>query len=680
MTALHHHVGLRTHCNLQIVNRCPQFSFCNFHCCSLQVTATSSAQPNAAATPTPHCRRQRWHDTAEQRIVYEISRLRSFDDERLPAALITAGAIALVGDRLAILSPRRRRTRPRHALGRDAAAVSSLLAGLVVFFLGIERRTTREVVHNSQVAVLVDVSQSMGLSENENASETGDSRIKAVVDALGEQSADRRPAPNARCERRPLRSGSRTGRFIAEESRAQNREPRAGTCTMALLRLSTLDPRLSTQSTGQPNSQPRGTQTRLGQALADELRLYHDAPLAGVVVISDGAQNAGIEPGAAIEAARQAKVPLYHGRCRLRRLATKRRDPRSGRAHAGIPERHAQRHRLSAGQRLSRPIGRSRAHASPLAGSSRRRHAGRFAACDARPRRRNDARLLRHRTWRTRHIRVPTPREGAARRRQPPRQRPRSRDRNRRSQNDACCSSPADRCATTSSCAISCIRDPTMITDVCLQTAQPGISQDANENPRPFPEHARRALPVRLHRGVRPRLDEARCRPRVELVEKWVSEEAGGMIAVAGADRNAEMDSQHRACASSAICIPVVFQNRLTLMDDGQPGGDTPWPLAFERAGREARFLWIAKNAADSEVRLGQFSRRLRLLLREGRKARRHRLRPLLEPGNGRRQPAARLLWRASSTAPARCFTWAAAKCGGSGASIPRISKSSTRN
>ena len=35
------------------------------------------------------------------------------------------------------------------------------LAGLLVFFLGIERRTTREVVHNSQVAVLVDVSQSM---------------------------------------------------------------------------------------------------------------------------------------------------------------------------------------------------------------------------------------------------------------------------------------------------------------------------------------------------------------------------------------------------------------------------------------------------------------------------------------------------------------------------------------
>src|SRR4029079_11278980 len=57
--------------------------------------------------------------------------------------------------------------------------------------------------------------------------------------------------------------------------------------------------------------QPRGTETRLGQALADELRLYHDSPLAGIVLMSDGAQNAGIEPSAAVEAARQAGVPIY---------------------------------------------------------------------------------------------------------------------------------------------------------------------------------------------------------------------------------------------------------------------------------------------------------------------------------------------------------------------------------
>ena len=56
--------------------------------------------------------------------------------------------------------------------------------------------------------------------------------------------------------------------------------------------------------------QPRGTETRLGQALADELRLYHDAPLAGVVVITDGAKRRH-RTQRRDEPAKEANVPLY---------------------------------------------------------------------------------------------------------------------------------------------------------------------------------------------------------------------------------------------------------------------------------------------------------------------------------------------------------------------------------
>ena len=56
-------------------------------------------------------------------------------------------------------------------------------------------------------------------------------------------------------------------------------------------------------------------------------------------------------------------------------------------------------------------------------------------------------------------------------------------------------------------------RDATMIVDVLLQTAQTGISQDANTILDHFPEHARRTLPIRLHRRLRSRLDETRRRP-----------------------------------------------------------------------------------------------------------------------------------------------------------------------
>jgi hypothetical protein len=93
---------------------------------------------------------------------------------------------------------------------------------------------------------------------------------------------------------------------------------------------------------------------------------------------------------------------------------------------------------------------------------------------------------------------------------------------------------------------------------------------------------------------------------QVDLVEKWVSEEAGGLIAVAGAIQTPKWirSTEH---AKLRDLYPVVFQNRITLMDDNQTGGDTPWPLAFERSGREAKFLWLGKNSQDSEAAWDSF-------------------------------------------------------------------------
>jgi hypothetical protein len=51
-----------------------------------------------------------------------------------------------------------------------------------------------------------------------------------------------------------------------------------------------------------------------------------------------------------------------------------------------------------------------------------------------------------------------------------------------------------------------------------------------------------------------------------------------------------------------------VFQPRLTLLDDGLFGGETPWPLAFERAGREAKFLWLAPTSEESEAAWRRFA------------------------------------------------------------------------
>ena len=56
---------------------------------------------------------------------------------------------------------------------------------------------------------------------------------------------------------------------------------------------------------------PVGTETRLGQSLRQLIEEERGAPLSGVIVISDGGQNAGVSPDAAVALAREAQVPVF---------------------------------------------------------------------------------------------------------------------------------------------------------------------------------------------------------------------------------------------------------------------------------------------------------------------------------------------------------------------------------
>jgi hypothetical protein len=143
-------------------------------------------------------------------------------------------------------------------------------------------------------------------------------------------------------------------------------------------------------------------------------------------------------------------------------------------------------------------------------------------------------------------------------------------------------------------------RDKTMTVDVLLQTAQPGVSQEANKILDKFPATAEELFQYDCIVAFDPDWTELDAQ-QVELVEKWISEEAGGMIAVAG-----PIQTPHWVRSTEQAKLrdlyPVMFQQRMTLLDDGQFGGETPWPLAMERAGREAKFLWLEKTAEESEA------------------------------------------------------------------------------
>jgi hypothetical protein len=93
---------------------------------------------------------------------------------------------------------------------------------------------------------------------------------------------------------------------------------------------------------------------------------------------------------------------------------------------------------------------------------------------------------------------------------------------------------------------------------------------------------------------------------QVEHLMSWVADEAGGMIVVAGpVNMQRWLKSSEHAGLKSLY--PVEFQERLSLLDDGHFAGKNPWPIEFERAGEEARFLWLANSADETAEAWAQF-------------------------------------------------------------------------
>jgi hypothetical protein len=134
--------------------------------------------------------------------------------------------------------------------------------------------------------------------------------------------------------------------------------------------------------------------------------------------------------------------------------------------------------------------------------------------------------------------------------------------------------------------------------DVLLQSAKPGVSQDAHEILDEFP-HSMQALSqydtIIAFDPDWKELDPA----QLDMVEKWVGEESGGMIVIAGpvfTDAWVQVPSM----APIRKLYPVEFNRRLALLEDARYGSTQPWPLAFTREGLEAEFLWLDDNAVAS--------------------------------------------------------------------------------
>ena len=190
-----------------------------------------------------------------------------------------------------------------------------VIAALLVIAINPKERTQVMSYRPSRVAILVDRSLSMSYPESTPMASGGSSsdevtRAEAVRRLLSQSTLLSELQQNheisvysfdSKLSARPhlvLRSldprAARPTRPGTEETDENSEEPEG----------------VFQSINWQETVEPRGLETRLGESLLDLIRQIGGQTLSGIVVVSDGGSNAGIEPSAAQAAAKSDKVRL----------------------------------------------------------------------------------------------------------------------------------------------------------------------------------------------------------------------------------------------------------------------------------------------------------------------------------------------------------------------------------
>jgi hypothetical protein len=541
------------------------------------------------------------------RTTYDFEALQSFSERwhYLVLGLVCAGVVTFVG-----YMYRRDSVELRPGLGALLLMLRLVaLLGVLAYFLQLEKRTERKVIHNSRVILLVDTSLSMGLHDSDSSSVPATpNRLEQVVDVLG---------AGGLVEKLRETSDVIVARFDADTNRilSLGKLPAAGEKTAvgkkAVLAtgaapLTPDDEQALAAATAATQTRewkqalvPQGSETRLGHAVRSLINEERSAPLAGIVLFSDGGQNAGVDPQSAIDAAREAKVPVFTvGIGSDRRPANVRISDFVAPARAYPGDSFTVTGYLQSAELSGRTV--TVELTSKPAGEANKNEQGKVEGTErVTLGNRGDVIPVKFEITpgesgrRTLRIAVKSPPEDTT-----PADDAQEADVeivDRKTRVLLFASGPTREYIFLRN---QLRRDKEMIVDVYLQTAQPGISQDANEILEEFPSTPQELFEYDCIVGFDP--DWLELEPEtLELVERWVAEKAGGLIVLAGP---VETDrwAQDPKTAKIRALYPVEFNRRLSLVEDGRFGSETPWPLEFSREGLEAEFLWLADSAPAS--------------------------------------------------------------------------------
>jgi hypothetical protein len=511
---------------------------------------------------------------------------------------------------------------------------TAVLLGLLLVYLQPQLRTEREIIRNSRVVVLVDTSLSMAHNDHESPSVPSvGSRAQEIQAALADSSLLNR-----------LRDTHEVviGRFDVETSRvielgksdpevlaASDQNPGGDTASSDTASSDpdtssadsnsadandadsdSVEPGVDGPSQNDPRQidwatllEPRGPETRLGATLRQWMIDERSAPLAGLIVISDGGQNAGIGPQAAIKLAREADVPIYTiGIGSADQPINARIVDLVAPARAYPSDQFVVEATVQA-QRVTDP-------SLVVELYSQEATAPDTPADGAEPQLEDSQQVTLEESGKILPVRFEmTPDELGGRiltlRLKVP-------------EGDT---NPADNQETTYVEIVDhksrvllmaggpgreyrflrsmLFRDDTTQVDVLLQTAQEGISQDADEVLDQFPSMSAELYEYDAIVAVDPDW-AALGADQIDLLERWVAEQAGGLVVIAGPIHTKRWIQEPRASKIRNL-YPVEFRRHTTLPLDAQYGATEPWPIEFTPEGIQADFLHLEDSPVMSQ-------------------------------------------------------------------------------
>jgi hypothetical protein len=148
-------------------------------------------------------------------------------------------------------------------------------------------------------------------------------------------------------------------------------------------------------------------------------------------------------------------------------------------------------------------------------------------------------------------------------------------------------------------------RDKRTTVHVLLQSGGEGMAQEAHQILQDLPTDAAELFEYDCIVAFDPDWNKF-DRDQLELIERWIAEKAGGFVGIAGPVFTPSWAENRRAGPQAEILkqiYPVTFYSLNTGQAQlGRFGSTTPWPLQLTDDGRQSPFLMLREEESEPDV------------------------------------------------------------------------------